>query len=79
MAVLSHQYPLAQNWLTAKLVGLLVYILCGTMAPAGLDKSGERCLVRGCRPVFCLHRFGRAYAQSARFFSLKPIAVAVIK
>ena len=32
MAVLSHQYPLAQNWLTAKLVGLLVYILCGTMA-----------------------------------------------
>ena len=32
MAVLSAQYPLAQNWLTAKLIGLLVYILCGTMA-----------------------------------------------
>ena len=32
MAVLSAQYPLAQNWLTAKLLGLLVYILCGTMA-----------------------------------------------
>jgi len=32
MAVLTSQYPLAQDWLTAKLVGLLVYILCGTMA-----------------------------------------------
>ena len=32
MAVLSGQYPLAQAWLTAKLSGLLAYILCGTMA-----------------------------------------------
>ena len=32
MAVISAQYPLALDWLTAKLVGLLVYILCGTMA-----------------------------------------------
>lgn len=32
MAVISAQYPLAQDWLTAKLVGLLVYILCGMMA-----------------------------------------------
>jgi len=32
MAVLSAQYPFAQDWLTAKLVGLLVYILCGMMA-----------------------------------------------
>lgn len=32
LAVLSHQYPLAQNWLTAKVAGLLLYILCGTMA-----------------------------------------------
>lgn len=32
MAVISDQYPLAQDWLTAKLIGLLVYILCGMMA-----------------------------------------------
>ena len=32
MAVLSAQYPLQASWLTAKLVGLLVYIGCGTMA-----------------------------------------------
>lgn len=32
MAVISTQYPLAQDWLTAKLIGLLVYILCGMMA-----------------------------------------------
>lgn len=32
LAVISGQYPLAQDWLTAKLVALLVYILCGMMA-----------------------------------------------
>jgi uncharacterized membrane protein SirB2 len=32
MAVISAQYPLAQDWLTAKLIGLLAYILCGMMA-----------------------------------------------
>ena len=32
MAWLSSQYPFAQGWLTAKFFGLLIYILCGTMA-----------------------------------------------
>jgi uncharacterized membrane protein SirB2 len=32
MAWQSGQYPFAQGWLTAKLCGLVVYILCGTMA-----------------------------------------------
>lgn len=32
MAVISAQYPFALDWLTAKLGGLLAYILCGTMA-----------------------------------------------
>ena len=32
MAVLSNQYPFVQPWLTAKLGGLVAYILCGTMA-----------------------------------------------
>jgi uncharacterized membrane protein SirB2 len=32
MAVLSAQYPFATPWLTAKVIGLLVYIGCGTMA-----------------------------------------------
>ena len=32
MAVISAQYPFAQSWLTAKLIGLMGYILCGTMA-----------------------------------------------
>jgi len=32
MAVIGAQYPFAQDWLTAKLIGLLVYILCGMMA-----------------------------------------------
>ena len=32
LAVMSEQYPLAQSWLTAKIVGLLVYILLGMLA-----------------------------------------------
>ena len=32
MAGISSQYPFEQSWLTAKLVALLVYILCGVMA-----------------------------------------------
>lgn len=32
MAVISAQYPFAQAWLTAKFFGLLIYILCGTVA-----------------------------------------------
>lgn len=32
LTVITSQYPFAQGWLTAKLVGLLVYILCGMMA-----------------------------------------------
>jgi uncharacterized membrane protein SirB2 len=32
LAAISAQYPFVQGWLTAKVIGLLVYILCGTMA-----------------------------------------------
>lgn len=32
LAVVTRQYPFVDGWLTAKLAGLLVYILCGTMA-----------------------------------------------
>jgi uncharacterized membrane protein SirB2 len=32
LAAISGQYPLVQDWLTAKLAALLVYILCGMMA-----------------------------------------------
>ena len=32
LAVMSHQYPLANGWLTAKVAGLLIYIALGTVA-----------------------------------------------
>ncbi|MBL8393711.1 MAG: SirB2 family protein [Candidatus Accumulibacter sp.] len=32
MAVISAQYPFSTDWLTAKLLGLLIYIGCGSMA-----------------------------------------------
>lgn len=32
LAIITVQYPFVQSWLTAKVLGLLLYILCGTMA-----------------------------------------------
>ena len=32
LAVISQQYPFEQPWLTAKLIGLLIYIGCGMVA-----------------------------------------------
>jgi uncharacterized membrane protein SirB2 len=32
LAVISHQYPLVDSWLTAKVAGLLIYIGLGTVA-----------------------------------------------
>ena len=32
LAVISAQYPFVQSWLTAKVVGLVLYVLLGTMA-----------------------------------------------
>ena len=32
LATITSQYPFAQSWLTAKVLGLLLYIFCGTMA-----------------------------------------------
>ena len=32
MVVISAQYPFVVGWLTAKLIGLLIYIGCGSMA-----------------------------------------------
>lgn len=44
MAWQSSQYPFAQGWLTAKFVGLLAYILCGTMALKRARTKGRRVL-----------------------------------
>ena len=32
LAIISSQYPLAQSWLTAKVIGLIAYIVCGAIA-----------------------------------------------
>lgn len=36
------QYPGAQSWLTAKLVGLVLYIFCGRLALRGASPQGRR-------------------------------------
>ncbi len=42
MAVISSQYPFRETWLTAKLVGLVVYVVLGTIAL----KRGETKAIR---------------------------------
>lgn len=39
LAVQTFQYPLAQSWLTAKVLGLAVYILLGTIALKGSTRA----------------------------------------
>lgn len=42
LAVLSRQYPLVDAWLSAKLGGLLLYIVCGSMAlKRGRSRTGR--------------------------------------
>lgn len=43
LMIITRQYPLQQNWLTAKLIGLVIYILLGTVAL----KRGRTPAVRG--------------------------------
>lgn len=44
MAYLSAQYPFVEPWLTAKMVGLLTYIGCGTIALKRGKTKGIRML-----------------------------------
>ena len=68
LAMLSSQYPLAQSWLTAKVIGLVAYILCGTMAL----KRGRTKAVRGGFLVVALLIF--AYIVSVAL-NRSPLAV----
>lgn len=54
MAVWSSQYPFVQNWLTAKLLALIAYILLGTVAL----KRGKTKTVRTIAFVAALAVFG---------------------
>jgi len=53
LAWLSHQYPIAQAWLTAKVVALVLYIILGTIAL----KRGPTLRVRAFAFVFALATF----------------------
>lgn len=55
MAWMSGQYPFVNGWLTAKLFGLLAYILLGMMAL----KRGRTLAIR--RGYFCLALLSYAY------------------
>lgn len=54
LAVWSAQYPLAQSWLTAKVIGLILYIVLGTIAL----KRGKTKTVRATAFVAALAVFG---------------------
>jgi uncharacterized membrane protein SirB2 len=42
LVVMSHQYPLAQNWLTAKVLALIAYIVLGAIALKRGKTKGAR-------------------------------------
>ena len=44
LAVLSHEYPFVQPWLTAKVVGLVLYVVLGSIALKRGRSRGVRIL-----------------------------------
>ncbi|WP_291985568.1 SirB2 family protein [Candidatus Accumulibacter sp. ACC007] len=70
MAVISAQYPFAAPWLTAKLVGLLIYIGCGTMALKRGRSQGQRALFF----VAALLAFAYIVAVAVSRSALGPLA-----
>jgi len=54
LAILIHQYPFVHAWLTAKILGLVVYIALGTLAL----KRGRTREIRGVTWVAALLVFG---------------------
>lgn len=39
LAITTHQYPVAENWLSAKLLGLVVYVALGMVALKGRTRA----------------------------------------
>jgi uncharacterized membrane protein SirB2 len=66
MAVISSQNPFATDWLTAKLVGLLLYIGCGTMALKRAQQGREMRISGRRAERFRLHRVGCREPKPAR-------------
>lgn len=54
LMIVLQQYPFAQDWLTAKLIGLVVYIVLGTIAL----KRGRTPAIRSAALVAALVVFG---------------------
>jgi len=68
LAYLSGQYPFFTGWLTAKLLGLIAYIVLGVIAL----KKGKSKTVRGVAFILALatfvYIFGVAHSKNAFFF-----------
>lgn len=68
LAVISHQYPFAQGWLTAKLLGLLAYIGLGTMALKRGKTKGQRAVFFGLALLAFAYIVGVALSRNPRIF-----------
>jgi uncharacterized membrane protein SirB2 len=68
LAFVTSQYPFVDGWLTAKLLGLIVYIVLGVIAL----KKGKTKTVRGAAFILALvtfaYIFGVAHFKNAAFF-----------
>jgi len=68
LSITLHQYPMVNHWLTAKVIGLLIYIFAGTIAL----KRGKTKRIRIMAGILAFASFfyivGVAFSKNALFF-----------
>ncbi len=65
LSLYSHQYPLAQNWLTAKVLALLLYIVLGSMAFKHGRPRAQQAVLFGAALLTVLYIVAVAISRSA--------------
>ena len=65
LATISGQYPVAQGWLSAKVIGLVLYILCGTMALKRGRTQRTRCIAFICALLLLAYIVSVAISKAA--------------
>ncbi len=65
MSLISHQYPLAQGWLTAKVLALLLYIGLGSMAFKATRPRAQQAVAFGAALLTVIYIVAVAISRSA--------------
>ncbi len=65
LSLMSHQYPLAQGWLTAKVLALLLYIVLGSMAFRAGRPRAQQAMAFGAALLTVMYIVAVAISRSA--------------